>query len=103
MGTAGEDGSILLNEILPLLVPVKVQGGTIVIVKFWLLLFWGLSLSLRVTVKVYFPDRPGVPAMSAVSDGDEDGTRFKPGGRLPAVMNQKYGVIPFDDPVNVAE
>ncbi len=63
---------------------------------------WGKLLSMRVTVKVKFPDWTGVPDISAVSDGDGDGVKNRPGGRLPAVMDQKYGVVPFD-PVKVAE
>jgi hypothetical protein len=54
-----------------------------------LVVFRGLSLSVRVTVKVNFPDRNGVPDISAVSDGDADGTRDRPGGGLPLVIDQK--------------
>jgi hypothetical protein len=102
MGTTGEEGSILLKEIPPILGPANEQGGATLMVYELFKICWGTLPSMRVMVKVKSPDCTGVPDISAVSDGDGDGVKNRPGGRLPAVMDQKYGVVPFD-PVRVAE
>jgi len=98
----GEDGSILLNEMPPILGPANEQGGATLKVYELFVLCCGTLLSLRVTVKVKSPDWTGVPDISAVSDGDGDGVKNRPGGRLPDVIDQEYGVVPFD-PDKVAE
>jgi hypothetical protein len=101
MGPGDKEGSILLNDMPPIFVLAKEQGGTIVMLYESLVLSWGMPLSLSVTVKVKDPDKTGVPDMMAVSDGDGDGVKMSPGGRLP-VMDQEYGEVPFD-PVKVTE
>ena len=103
MGTTGEDGSMVLKEILPILGPAaNEQGGATLMVYELFKICPGTLLSVRVIVKVKFPDCTGVPDISAVSEGDGDGVKKRPGGRLPAVMDQKYGALPLD-PVKVAE
>lgn len=101
--TVGEmDGSMVPNEILPILGPANEQGGFTVILYVLVELLRGLSLSVSLTSKVKVPDKVGVPDISAVSDGDGTGIKNRPGGRLPAVIDQKYGVTPLEA-VNVVE
>jgi hypothetical protein len=99
MGPDVEEGSILLKEMPPTSVLTNEHGGATLMLYESLKLCCGTLLSLMVTVKLKVPDKTGVPEISAVSDGDGDGVKIRPGGRLP-VMDQEYGVLPFN-PVSV--
>ncbi len=89
-GPGVDDGLIVLNEMLPIFVSKKEQGGTILTLYVCVIVFFvGAELSVRVTSKEKFPDRTGVPDITAVSDGDGAGFKKRPVGRLPLVMDQE--------------
>ena len=89
-GPGVRDGLILPNEMIPILVSKKEQGGVMVTLYVLVsVVFVGAELSVRVTSKEKVPDRTGVPDITAVSEGDGAGLKKRPGGRLPFVMDQE--------------
>lgn len=89
-GPGVKEGLILPNVMIPIFVSKKEQGGTMVTLYVWVVVFFaGVELSVRVTSKEKFPDSTGVPDITAVSDGDGAGFKKRPVGRLPFVMDQE--------------
>jgi hypothetical protein len=101
-GPGDREGSIELNAIPPANEPTKEQTPEVIfILVARVSLPTGLLLSLKVIVNEKVPTWVGVPEITAVSEGDGEGTSVSPGGRLPAVSAHVYGVVPLF-PVRVA-
>ena len=80
MGPGVVEGSILLNDMLPVLVPTKAHAGMIVMVNALLPVFPFLSATLMVNAKA--PETTGVPEITPVPAFNES-----PDGRLPVVTD----------------
>ena len=88
MGPGVVEGSILLNDMLPMLVPTKTHAGLIVMAKFLLSLFPALSVTLTPNgPKV--PETTGVPEITPMLAFNES-----PDGRLPEITDHVYGGPP---------
>lgn len=87
MGPGVVEGSILLNDMLPVLVPTKAHVEPIVMVKFLLPLFPAASVTLIPKAKA--PETTGVPEITPVLEFNKS-----PDGRLPDVTDHVYGGPP---------
>lgn len=83
------EGSIVPNDMLPVLVPLIMHLGIIVRVNGTMLdLTLGVLLSATITENEKVPETFGVPERRA-----ETGLSVRPEGRLPAVMDHEYGGV----------